>query len=111
MARYVPDVGEIVWLQFNPQTGHEQAGHRPALCITPKSYNAKSGLMVCCPMTTAAKGYPFEVPNAGDPPAVVLADQVKNLDWQARGARYKDRISADELADVRAKVQALLFSP
>lgn len=110
MAQHVPDAGEVVWLQFNPQTGHEQAGHRPALCITPKTYNAKSGLMVCCPMTTTVKGYPFEVPIAGEPPVVVLADQVKSLDWQARGSKHKGKISADELADVRAKVHALLFS-
>lgn len=63
---YVPDRGDIVWLQFNPQAGHEQAGHRPALVLSPASYNRRSGLMLCCPMTSQRKGYPFEVMNAVD---------------------------------------------
>jgi mRNA interferase MazF len=109
MARgYVPEAGEIVWLQFDPQAGHEQAGHRPAVVISPSSYNSKTGLMVCCPMTNQVKGYPFEVEIIGDQRSVVLADQVKNLDWRARKAKRKGSVSAAELADVRAKLFALI---
>lgn len=105
---FVPDAGDIVWLQFDPQAGHEQAGHRPALVLSPAAYNGKAGLMLCCPMTTQIKGYPFEVRIAGDTDSAVLADQVKSLDWRARRAKLKGRISAVELAEVRAKVMALV---
>jgi mRNA interferase MazF len=106
--RYVPDAGDVVWLNFTPQAGHEQAGRRPALVLSPAAYNGKAGLMVCCPVTTQIKNYPFEVLIAGAPPAVVLADQIKSLDWRARRATRKGRISAEELADVRAKILALV---
>ncbi len=109
-AEFAPDMGDVVWLQFNPQAGHEQAGHRPALCVSPIGYNRATGLMVCCPMTTSIKGYPFEVRVAGSKGGVVLADQVKSLDWRARGARASHRVSADELAEVQAKIRALLFA-
>jgi len=105
---FVPDGGDIVWLQFDPQAGHEQAGHRPALVLSPAAYNGKTGLMLCCPMTTQIKGYPFEVRIAGDTDSAVLADQVKSLDWRAQRAKLKGRISAAELAEVRAKVMALV---
>jgi len=105
---YVPEAGDIVWLQFNPQAGHEQAGHRPALVLTPAAYNGKTGLMVCCPMTTQSKGYPFEVEIAGNQPGVVLADQVKSLDWRVRQATRRGRVSSGELAGVRAKIVALI---
>ncbi len=109
MARpYVPDTGDIVWISFNPQAGHEQAGHRPAVVLSPASYNAKTSLMVCCPMTTQIKNYPFEVVVAGASPSAVLADHIKSLDWRKRRARRKGMISADELADVRAKIRALI---
>ena len=105
---FVPDAGDIVWLQFDPQADHEQAGHRPALVLSPAAYNGKTGLMQCCPMTTQIKGYPFEVRIAGDTDSAVLADQVKSLDWRVRRAKLKGRISAAELAEVRAKVMALV---
>lgn len=107
--RYVPEAGDIVWLHFDPQAGHEQAGHRPALVLSPSAYNSKTGLMLCCPMTTQIKGYPFEVliSNPGQQ-SVVLADQVKSLDWVARKASRKGQISSEELSDVRAKVFALI---
>jgi mRNA interferase MazF len=109
MARYVPDAGDIVWLNFTPQAGHEQAGHRPALVASPASYNAKTNLMICCPMTTQIKGYPFEVLIAGPlPPSVALADQVKSVDWRVRRAKRKGRVSSVELAEVRAKIIALI---
>ena len=78
---YVPEAGDIVWLQFNPQAGSEQAGHRPALVISPRIYNEKSGLMVCCPITTKIKGYPFEVvTQIAGVDSAILADQIKSLD-------------------------------
>ena len=104
---YIPDAGDIVWLQFNPQAGHEQAGHRPAVVLSPKTYN-KFGLMICCPMTNQAKGYPFEVSIAGDPASVALADQVKSLDWRTRKARRKGKTTDTELAEIRAKAIALV---
>ncbi len=107
-TRYVPDAGDIVWLQFDPQAGHEQAGHRPALVLSPAAYNGKSGLMLCCPMTTQIKGYPFEVLIAGKQPSAVLADQIKSLDWVARKASRKGKATASELAEVRAKALALI---
>lgn len=107
-SRYIPQAGDIAWLNFTPQTGHEQAGHRPALVLSPQSYNKKTGLMLCCPITTHIKNYPFEVLLAGDPASVVLADQVKSLDWQSRKAKRKGKASPDELAEVRAKILALL---
>jgi mRNA interferase MazF len=109
MARaYVPHAGDIVWLSFDPHAGHEQAGHRPAVVLSPALYNARSSLMICCPMTTRIKNYPFEVVIAGSKPAAVLADQVKSLDWRSRRARRKGSISFSELAEVRAKIRALI---
>ena len=108
MADYVPEAGDVVWLQFDPQAGHEQAGHRPALVLSPARYNAVRGMMICCPMTSRIKGYVFEVVIAEAPPSVVLADQLKCLDWRARGAVRKGSVPAEVLADVRAKIKALL---
>jgi mRNA interferase MazF len=105
---YVPDAGDIVWLEFDPQAGREQAGHRPALVLSPTRYNAVVGLMLCCPFTTRVKGYPFEVAIAGPRGGVALADQVKSLDWRIRRATLKGRATAAELAEVRAKLRALL---
>ena len=105
---YVPDAGDIVWLSFDLQAGHEQAGHRPAVVLSPSAYNARTSLMICCPMTSQIKNYPFEVRIAGASPSAVLADQVKSLDWRQRGARRKGTISASELAEVRAKIRALI---
>jgi mRNA interferase MazF len=108
MARYVPETGDIVWLNFTPQAGHEQSGHRPALVLSPAAYNEKTSLMICCPMTTQIKNYPFEVVVSSTPASVVLADQVKSLDWRIRKAARKGSASAEELADVRAKILALI---
>ena len=107
---YVPDRGDIVWLQFNPQAGHEQAGHRPALVLSPAIYNRRSGLMLCCPMTSQRKGYPFEVviEMDTDRESVVLADQVKSLDWKVRKAVKKGTASIDVIAETLSKLQTLL---
>ena len=107
---YVPDRGDIVWLQFNPQAGHEQAGHRPALVLSPASYNRRSGLMLCCPMTSQMKGYPFEVliTSDTDRDSVVLTDQVKSLDWKVRKAVKKGTASIEVIAEALSKLQTLL---
>jgi mRNA interferase MazF len=107
---YVPDVGDVVWLLFDPQAGHEQAGHRPAVVLSPAPYNGKAGLMVCCPLTTRIKGYPFEVTVQVDgQDCAVLADQVKSLDWRSRKARKKGTVSDLVLKQVRARIKALLL--
>lgn len=103
-----PNAGDIVWLDFDPQAGREQAGHRPALVLSPERYNRLTGMMVCCPMTSRIKGFPFEVIESRDPPSAVLADQVKSVDWRARGVRKKSKASAATLAEVRSKLKALL---
>ncbi len=108
MAGYVPEAGDIVWLEFDPQARREQAGRRPAVVLSPASYNGRVGMIVCCPTTTRIKGYPFEVALAGTPASVVLADQVKSQDWRARRAVRKGRVSPAELAEVRAKLSALI---
>jgi mRNA interferase MazF len=105
---FVPDAGDVVWLEFDPQAGHEQAGHRPALVLSPSSYNGRTGLMVCCPLTTRIKGYPFEVALASHPGSAVLADQVKNLDWRARRASRKGKVADTELRQVKGKLRALI---
>lgn len=112
MSTYTPEAGDIVWLQFNPQAGQEQAGHRPAVVLSPATYNGLTGLMLCCPMTTQIKGYPFEVLIGGSSkPSAVLADQVKSLDWRVRQAQFKGKVSRDELAEVRRKALALIGRP
>jgi len=108
VRRHVPEAGDIVWLHFDPQAGHEQARHRPALVVSPSSYNGKTGLMLCCPITTQIKGYPFEVLISVDRPSAVLADQVKSLDWVARKASHKGKVSRSELAQVLAKISVLI---
>jgi mRNA interferase MazF len=106
----VPDRGDVVWLDFTPQAGHEQAGRRPGVVLSPAAYNRKVGLALVCPITTREKGYPFEVvlpPNrvvAG----VVLADQVKSIDWRARRAKVVDRLDAATVAKTLALLRALL---
>jgi mRNA interferase MazF len=107
---YVPDAGDVVWLTFDPHAGHEQRGRRPALILSPRTYNAKARLAVACPITTQAKGYPFEValPDDADVTGVVLADHVKNLDWHARRAEFAGTAPANVIIDVREKLRVLL---
>jgi len=108
VADYVPEAGDVVWLQFDPQAGHEQAGHRPALVLSPARYNALRGMMICCPMTSRIRGYVFEVLVTRDPPSAVLADQLKSVDWRARHATRNGAVPAEVLAGVQAKIKALL---
>ena len=107
---YVPDRGDIVWLQFDPQAGHEQAGRRPAFVVSPRAYNGRVGLALFCPVTARIKGYPFEVPlsESGTARGAVLSDQVKSLDWRARKAARFDRASEDVVAEVTARILALV---
>jgi len=109
-ARYAPERGDVVWLQFHPQAGHEQAGHRLALTISPKAYNRKVGLGLFCPITTRVKGYPFEVvfPEGGRTRGAVLADQVKSLDWRARSVAKFERADPEVVAEVLAKLSTLI---
>lgn len=111
MTGYVPDVGDVVWLDFDPQAGREQAGHRPALVLSPVRYNRLTGMMVCCPMTSRIKGYPWEVVEGRSPPSAILADQVKSVDWRARRMTKKGSITAATLAEVRLKIASLLLLP
>jgi len=110
---YVPDRGDIVWLAFTPQSGREQAGRRPALVLTPARYNDKVSLAICCPITSQVKGYPFEValPDGLSVSGVVLADQVKSLDWCSRRAAFACRVPDNLLEDVLLKLGALLAIP
>ena len=107
---YIPERGDIVWLIFDPQAGHEQAGHRPALIISPKAYNAKTGLSLICPITSQVKLYAFEVniPSGLPVVGVVLADQIKSLDWRARKADYICSLPPEITEDVIAKIIPLL---
>ncbi len=109
MRSRVPERGDLVWLDFQPQAGHEQAGRRPALVLSHRAYNAKVGLAVFCPITSKAKGYPFEVPvNVAGLTGVVLADQIKSLDWQSRRAELIAAAPTELLAEVIAKVRAII---
>jgi mRNA interferase MazF len=109
----VPQRGEIVWLQFDPQAGHEQAGLRPALVVSPAAYNSKVGLALLCPITNQVKGYPFEVavPPGLKTTGVILADQVKSLDWRARSARRIATVPPAVLQEVLTKIGLLLSPP
>jgi mRNA interferase MazF len=107
---YVPERGDLVWLQFNPQAGHEQAGHRPALVVSPRSYNRRVGLALFCPITSQVKGYPFEVllPKGLAVDGAVLSDQLKSLDWRARKAKRVGRLPDDAMAETVGKILALI---
>lgn len=107
---YVPDRGDLVWLSFDPQAGHEQAGRRPALVLSPMAYNDKTGLCLVCPITSRIKGYPFEVsiPKNAKVTGVVLADQVKSLDWQVRKAELIERSREIVVEETLEKVRTLL---
>lgn len=107
---YVPERGDIVWLQCDPQAGHEQAGRRPALVISPRAYNGRVGLALFCPLTTQVKGYPFEVvlPEGGAACGAILADQIKSLDWAARGARKFAQVNGMTMVEVLGKIGVLV---
>jgi mRNA interferase MazF len=105
-----PKRGDVVWLDFNPQAGREQAGRRPALIISPVSYNRKTGLALACPVTSKAKGYPFEVEIPSNLPVegVALVDHLRSIDWRARNARRICELPAEALEEACAKIKALV---
>jgi len=107
---HVPERGDLVWLEFNPQAGSEQAGHRPALVISPRSYNRKVGLAVVCPITSRVKGYPFEVelPQGIEAQGAILCDQLKSLDWRARSATYFGSVPDAVMEEVTARILTLV---
>ena len=108
--RYVPQRGQAVWISLNPQAGHEQAGRRPAVVLSPAVYNGKVGLALCCPITGQVKGYPFEVllPEGLEVSGVVLSDQLKSLDWRARRAELICELPEPTVMEVLAKSRTLL---
>ena len=110
MPSYAPERGDVVWLSFNPQAGHEQAGRCPALVLSPKEYNSKVGLSLLCPITNQEKGYPFEVviPDDCEVQGVVLSDQAKSLDWRVRDAEFFCRLPDDVINEVLGKLLTLL---
>lgn len=110
---YIPDRGDLVWVTLTPTAGHEQSGRRPALVLSPKSYNSKTRLCVLCPATRQAKGYPFEVVISGKEgnSSVVLADHLRNVDWSTRVVEFIQRVSDAELNEVIGRIEALLISP
>lgn len=110
MASYIPRRGDVVWINLNPQRGHEQSGRRPGLVVSPLSYNGKVGLALFCPITSRIKGYPYEVmiPDGYKIQGAVLCDQIKSLDWQAREVDFIDRLSANMIQEVLEKIWTLL---
>ena len=109
-AAYAPARGDIIWLTFDPQAGHEQSGKRPALVVSPREYNRRVGLALVCPVTSRVKGYPFEVvlPPGSKAQGAVLSDQVKNLDWRARKAEYYCTVPVEVMNEVVGRILALV---
>lgn len=106
---FVPDSGDIIWLSFDNKSGHEQSGRRPAVVLSAASYNKKSGLAVCCPVTSQIKGYPFEViVKSVKVSGAVLSDQIRSLDWRARNSEYAGSVTENCLREIRLKIAALL---
>jgi mRNA interferase MazF len=107
---YIPEAGDLIWLTFDPHAGREQAGRRPALVLSPRAYNGKSGLAMVCPITSRAKGYPFEVevPAGHGTGGVILADHLKSVDWKVRRAERAGQCPAEALDEVRARLAPLL---
>ena len=110
MSNYIPERGDLVWIDMNPQAGHEQAGRRPAIVLSPKLYNGRVGLALCCPVTSQVKGYPFEValPESGSVTGVVLADQLKSLDWKTRNASFIASVPTNITESILEKTRTLL---
>lgn len=106
---YVPDRGDIVWLNFDPQAGHEQKGNHPAIVISPKAYNQKTGLALFCPVTSKVKNYPFEIQIAGNISGVILSDQIKSLDWKKRDAQYITKADQHIIKELQENLQLLIF--
>ena len=108
MLDYTPERADIIWVEFSPHSGHEQAGLRPAIVISPKNYNSKVGLLLACPITSKQKGYPFEVKVTGKIKGVILSDQIKSLDWKSRNAAFIEKASKRVINQVQEKLLLLL---
>ncbi|MCA9193934.1 MAG: endoribonuclease MazF [Planctomycetales bacterium] len=111
--QFVPDRGDLVWITLNPASGHEQAGRRPALVLSPRSYNRKTGLCVICPATRQRKGYAFEVVTVGPDgqETVLLADHIRNADWKVRRAEFMYHVGQKVIDAVIARLEALIVTP
>ena len=109
----IPERGDFIWISFNPEAGHEQAGFRPAIVLSPSPYNGRVGLALVCPITNQRKSYPFEVliPDGEAITGVILADQVKSLDWRARGIRVAGRAPETVVVETLEKLSTLLVLP
>ena len=109
-SKYIPHRGDVVWIDMHPQAGHEQAGRRPAIVLSPRSYNAKVGLALFCPITNQIKGYPFEIiiPSGLKVTGAILSDQVKSLDWKIRNTEFYDKVSKAVILETFKKLGALL---
>ena len=108
---YCPDAGDLVWIDLNPTLGHEQSGHRPAIVLTPQQYNVRSGLCIVCPITSRARGYPFEVviPDGQAISGIILVDQVRSVSWEKRYVKMAGVTSAKLLDEVRERLATLLL--
>ncbi len=109
---YVPQRGDIIWISLNPQAGHEQAGRRPSVVLSPRSYNSKTGLVILCPVTSQVKGYPFEVllPEGLLVTGAILSDQIKSLDWRARNTELICALPDESMSEVLEKLGTLLIA-
>ncbi len=109
---YVPERGDVVWLMFDPQGGHEQSGRRPGIVLSPATYNGRTGMALCCPITSQVKGYPFEVlvPSGLKITGAILADHIKNIDWRLRGAKFLCKLPDETLAEASEKLMSLIIS-
>ena len=110
MNNYIPERGDVVWIDMNPQAGHEQKGRRPAIVLSPSSYNAKTGLAIICPITNQIKEYPFEIriPSGFKVSGVILSDQIKSLDWKKRDTKFYDKLPEYVILEILKKLKALL---
>jgi len=110
VGNFIPHRGDVIWIDMQPQAGHEQSGRRPAIVLSPKAYNSKVGLALLCPITNQVKGYPFEViiPSGLKITGVVLADQVKSLDWKIRKAEFCDKLPEAVVLEIFKKLETLL---
>jgi mRNA interferase MazF len=112
VSNYIPEQGDIVWLEFDPQAGHEQAGHRPAITLSRIEYNNKTRLAIFCPITSKVKGYPFEVLITGKKTkGAILSDQVKSLDWKARNVKFIERLDESAFDEVLSKLKVIIEMP
>jgi mRNA interferase MazF len=105
---YIPDRGDIIWLEFDPQKGHEQKGRRPGIVLSKKEYNQKSNLAIICPITSKIKGYPFEVRINSIIQGIILSDQIRSIDWKSRNAAFIEKTPEEILKEILENIDLLL---